>query len=211
MLWSWVAPSLTFSRQLSAASLAGHFSALSRGSSRSSESSWGCLEQALRNRLPPALGRLLQGACRGRAAPGSTRADFAYNLPPASFVAPPPSTTRCVHTRDTPKSLSSAARNHPPLHVPSSWSLTTSTAYSAPRFRACCSSSRPWGSSRFGACSTTLRRDCLAAHVLVTLTPLDEVPSPSAGTHHCALLPSCRFLSSEENPRLQGLAPMESP
>jgi hypothetical protein len=140
---------LTFSSQLAAASLAGDFSALSRGSSRSSESSWGCSEQALRDRLPPALGRLLQGACRGRDEPRPTCAGFAFILPPASFLAPPPSTTLCVHTRQAPKILTSAARHHPPLLVPPSWSLTTSTAYSAPRFRACCSSSRPWGSSRF--------------------------------------------------------------
>jgi hypothetical protein len=170
------------------ASLAGDFSCSLRGSPRSSDASWGTDEQAHRFRLPPALGRLLQGACRGRDDHPVTEATFRDFLPPASSVAPPPFSTRCVHTRLPPKRRSSPARHHPPLVVPPSWSLTTSTACSAPCFRECCIPCRPWGSPRFCATSPSEEN---TPHVPETLTPLDEVPSPVAVTaslRHRALL-----------------------
>lgn len=38
-----------------------------------------------------------------------------------------------------------------------------------------------------------LSEDNLAAHIPVTRSPLDEVPSSAAGPHHCGLVPSCCF------------------
>ena len=104
--------------------------------------------------------------------------------------APLPFDRPCVHSRK-PR-LPSGRRYQPSTHVPPSWSLTTSTVYSARRLQVCCTllpamefDAFPVSASRSPEGGSGRTFTFPAPRVI----PFEEFPSSTAVPHHCGRCP----------------------
>jgi len=103
--------------------------------------------------------------------------------------APLPFDRRRVHSR-RPRPPS-GRWCHPPTHVPPSWFLTTSAAFSAPWLRVCCTPLPALGFDAFrGVCGPDVRGlpGAFSTPRIATL-PFEEFPSSAAVPHHCGRCP----------------------
>lgn len=196
-----------------------------RGSSRSSDASWGHLS-ATAYLLSSGLSFKVPASCRAPAPPVKHRW-LRTSCPLTSFASPPPSLPR-LRPLPLPSEEARFVSAAPPVTARSalvvSLHLDGLLRIRAPGML------QPDPALGFVAfpCSTQ-RSEELCSHFPATHTPLDEVPSPAAGLHHCSLFPSCRSRAACTLPptlhrcqyepggalprrlRLQDLAPPASP
>jgi hypothetical protein len=109
-------------------------------------------------------------------------------LPPASFLAPPPFSTRCVYTRQGSEEPGIASAAPPATGCSVRMVSHHLDGFLRTELPGVLHPEPVMGFVAFPA--FVLRREQL--RIPATLTPLDEVPSPVAVPHHCGSLPSCR-------------------
>jgi len=106
-------------------------------------------------------------------------------------------------------------RRQAPVHVPSSWFCTTSTACSVQQLRVCCTPLPVKGSPRFVRVGREVarRRPAVPGTVpAARFAPFEEFPSSAAGSASLRPLPSCRYRPARREGRPKPVvAPTASP